>query len=392
MRLAWFRAFAPDPDTLLDDTAAALTAIARHHQVEVVTAATAHRFVIDHARRPYDLCIYEPGPGEGEQFIWPYLFHYAGVLVLRVPSLHDGRAATLERQQRPGDYAAEFAFNHGHAPRLLEPRLPRGYWPMLRALLLASRTTAVFDATLHRQLIDEYPDADIRVLPLGVETPAASPARPPAAATAATPVTFAVFGHGRRPVVERAVRRARAAGANVALVDAAASAATLDACDAVLALTWPSAGEAILPALAGMARARPVVVFEMDATADWPALDPQTWRPRGHEDTRSPIAVSIDPRDEEHAIVQVMRRLAADVTLRQTLGAAAQAWWRAHHQLDDAIAAWETLLADAATLAAPPHPPAWPAHLDADGTAAIEEALRGCVALRFDMRSAMFKA
>jgi hypothetical protein len=106
----------------------------------------------------------------------------------------------------------------------------------------------------------------------------------------------------------------------------------------------------------------------MDATGDWPALDPQTWQPRDSLAHEAPIAVTIDPRDEEHSLALTMRRLAADREMRDGLGRAARTWWASHATPRHAASAWNEILGEATTLSAPARPATWPAHLGADGT------------------------
>ena len=79
------------------------------------------------------------------------------------------------------------------------------------------------------------------------------------------------------------------------------------------------------------------------------------------------MAISIDPRDEEHSLVLALTRLATDAALRSALGSAARAWWAQHATVAHAVNAWRALVENAATLPAPPRPPGWPAHLEADG-------------------------
>jgi hypothetical protein len=82
----------------------------------------------------------------------------------------------------------------------------------------------------------------------------------------------------------------------------------------------------------------------------------------------APIAIAIDPRDEEHSLMLALRRLARDAGLRRDLATAAQAWWAARATVDHAVAAWQSILHEAAAIAPPPHPLGWPPHLTADGT------------------------
>jgi hypothetical protein len=164
--------------------------------------------------------------------------------------------------------------------------------------------------------------------------------------------TLGLLDPGRLDLVERAARRARDAGMAVGVITDEPARVLRDA-DLIVATEWPPARGAPTAALLGMAAVKPVVVLEVEATAGWPALDPQTWQPRGWSGA-SPIVVSIDPRDEEHSLLLAVRRLAADAPLRARLAAAGHAWWREHATIDHAVRAWEQLLADAAATAAPP--------------------------------------
>jgi hypothetical protein len=147
------------------------------------------------------------------------------------------------------------------------------------------------------------------------------------------PSRVGALDSSRDSLIQRAIRRARDAGADVELIaDSAES--VLENADILVAVTWPPADELTM-ALAGMAAGRVVVVLETESTAGWPALDPQTWQPRGWTG-QPPIVVSIDPRDEEHSLALALRRLAADAQLRTSLGSAAHKWWQQHATLEHA--------------------------------------------------------
>jgi hypothetical protein len=115
-------------------------------------------------------------------------------------------------------------------------------------------------------------------------------------------------------VVGRALQRARDAGATFEVAGPDADADRLARGDVVIAPGWPPSQRAPAAVLAGMAAGKAVVTTEMDATADWPAMDPQTWRPRGLAVGDQPIAVTIDPRDEEHSLMLAIRRLSSDAS------------------------------------------------------------------------------
>ena len=288
MRLAWFRPASGARDVSAsrdarpaptDDTALLIEALAPRHDIEVIVARRAHDFVWQHARTPFDLCIYELDNTPAHQFIWPYVLHYPGVTLLRsvaVPHLVSG----------------------GRGPRTSFP-------------LHASRIVVVPHAPVAEILQDDYPAARVRAITPGVE-PLEGP---------------------RDAIVEP--------------------------------LQWPVDGAPLTDALAGFAAGRAVAVFDCTETADWPSIDPHDWQPRSAE---PPICVAIDPRDEEHLRRVTRRRLKDDNALRDRLGAAAHAWWRAHATVPCAANAFEQVLEEAREVSPPERPADWPAFVADDGT------------------------
>jgi hypothetical protein len=354
MRVAWFRPTLPDAAHRLDDSAALIAELRSTYEIAIVTEASAHDFVWQHFRRPYDLCVFELDNTVAHQFIWPYLLHYGGVLMLRTLTFSDSRADALVREGREADFRAEVTFNGG--------------WRLLRVPLMASRLAVVPHAATADVLQEDYPEARVRYAPTGVHE-VQQVQRADGAA-----VTFGLLS-GAIEVAQRAMRRACDAGAAAVLLTDPSPEHVLHAADVVLALRWPTFGEPHTPALAGMAAGKPVVVLETETAADWPALDPQTWQPRGLAGERAAV-VSIDPRDEEHSLMLAIRGLSADRALRDQLAAAAFDWWRAHATVRHAAEAWQRILAEAATLEPPPRPADWPPHLSADGTEEAREILR----------------
>jgi hypothetical protein len=346
--LAWFRP-APRPGTsVIDDTAALVPALGPPFHVDCYTGVDAHEFVWRHARRPYDLCVYELANTAAHAFIWPYLFHYPGVLRLRSPALDRARRGTATQTGRRSEFGAEVRFSG---------------WDMVAAPLLASRLVVVSDDHLAMRIGRDHPAAAVRLVPLGI-------------ATANTPVRrhngtvrFGAAASSGPDLIARAAQRARTAGARFELVRSNRPEEVLRDADVVLALEWPpAAGEPPLLALAAMACGQAVVVLETEGTARWPALDPQTWQSRALAAPDAPVVVSLDPRDEEHSLMLVMRRLAADPMLVDRLAEAGHAWWREHATITHAAAGWRRALEDAMSLVPPPRPAAWPQHLAADGT------------------------
>jgi hypothetical protein len=297
MRLAWFRATPPDSGALLDRTAAVIEALGRTHTVDVVTAAEAHDFVWKHGRHPYDLCLYEVGRSRDVQFIGPYLLHYPGVVFLVDTAIAD-------------------------------PRMWNG-----------SRMVVVSDIAAAHALATEWPAARVRHVPLGC-----AEFQGPRSLFQVRELRVGMIDASRRPVLERALHRARNLGAAVQLSD------TPDEADVIVALEWPPRSGPPLAALHAMASGRVAIVLEVEVTAGWSALDPQTWLPRGIG-TERPVAVSLDPRDEEHSLMLALVRLAADPSLVRALGDAARQWWQAHGTIDRAVAGWEIVLQDALMVA-----------------------------------------
>jgi hypothetical protein len=319
MRLAWF---APPHLSIRTDIAALVHALTPRHQIDVIDATRAHDFVWEHARAPYDLCVYELDNTPAHQFIWPYLVHYPGVTRLHRVTLQSSRASALAREQRLDDFEREFAFAHaGATPPVVRAsrHIAAGPWPMIAVPLLASRITVVAHAAVEEALRADYPAARVRAITPGVERP-----------------------HG-----------------------------TTD--EIVMAAEWPVEGAPLVGALEGFAAGRPVIVVDCPETADWPSLNPQDWQPRS---SAAPICVAIDPRDEDHSRRLAMTRLQADAGLRSRIGAAAREWWRTHATIDQAAAAFEQVLEEARRCEPPPTPDGWPAHLATDGTSRAREVLR----------------
>ena len=319
MRVAWFR---PSPVSALDARIATAfeTELSRSHTVDAFDERTANDFVWKHFRAPYDVCLYEWSHAPRHRFVGAYLFHYPGVLLVR--SLVGARHA-----------------------------------------LAASRLVVMGNSSAAELVRLDVPAERIRVAPQFAE-PIDAPASPPPGSV----VRFAVLDAEHVQIAKRAMARARASGAAAALVesDDDVDHAIHDA-DVVIALQGPTFAEPLTPALLGMSAGRPVIVSEAEATADWPTLDPQTWLPRGLVGNESPVAVSIDPRDEEHSLMLAIRRLSADASLRAQLGTAARRWWETHATPKHAADSWSRILEDAVSIA-PPRPSDLPAHLTADGT------------------------
>ena len=188
---------------------------------------------------------------------------------------------------------------------------------------------------------------------LGVAAPETTP-RSESSARGVTRLAVGLLDVGRLDIVQRAISRAHEAGISVEILTGEPVRVLCDA-DVIIATPWPPTSGAPTAALLGMAAQKTVVVLEVEATADWAALDPQTWQPRGWS-AEPPIVISIDPRDEEHSLLLAIKRLARDARLRESLAASGHEWWRANATVNHAVRAWEAILKDASK-AAPAQPP-----------------------------------
>jgi len=325
MRIAWFRDSTRDDADPADETAPLIDELRATFDIVVIVERTAHDFVWQHLLRPWDLCVFEFDQTAGHAFIRAYLLNYPGVLFLRSTDV-----------------------------------------PMLRLPMLASRSVVVSHDALADVLRARYPEVHIRHAPACSR--AVAPAREDDRGSRKT--RFAIFdGRGRdAAVISRAVQRARDAGAEFDVLERDATDAMLARADVVVSPGWPPFHIGPAGVLAAMAAGKAVVTTEMEATAGWPAIDPQTWRPRGVGETGAPVAVTIDPRDEEHSLMLAIRRLSSDPSLREQLGRAAHGWWEAHATPAHAAAAWIPILREAMTLSPPARPDDWPASMGADGT------------------------
>jgi hypothetical protein len=355
MRLAWCRT-ATALSCRIDDTAALIDELRSQHDITLLDRGAMHDLVRLSFREPFDLHVYELGDTDDDEMLWPYVMHYPGIVRLRSASLHHSRAASLVRQRRGRDRQAELVFGHGD---------------LSAAPIRVSRLVVVADEYRAAALQRTYPNLNVRVAPLAIREGGEGAREEPRGTEA---LRVGVLGHSIRHTIVRAVQRAAESGAHLELLSDTSPDRVLDESDVVLYLPWPPREE-LTPAIAAMASRRPLVMFESESSAGWPSLDPQTWQPRGFDTREAPIAIAIDPRDEEHSLVLALRRLAAEPSLRSQLAHAAETWWRSRSTLAHAVAAWDAILRDAAAIEAPPHPPGWPPHLTADGTERARERL-----------------
>ena len=445
MRLAWFSPLPPEPSGIAAYTSELLPELAGDHAIDCFTdrrssghvagardVHDAHDFVWRHAREPYDLAVYQLGNSTCHDYMWAYLAHYPGLVVLHDAQLHHARGKALLKRHRDDDYRAELAFDHPDAPAGVAElgiygRLAAAtyFWPMLRAPLEMARLAAVHSPWLARTLSDDHPAAVIETIRMGVADPL--PATPPDAGRTirerhgltADAVVFSAFGGvtpekgiasilGALPSVVAAEpaahlmligseaehydavadARRRGVADRVTLtgfVDDADLPTYLAAADVCLCLRWPTAHETSASWLRCLAAGKPTVITQLAHTTDVPTLVTRgAWSPshlgpsaamRDPADAE-PIAGSIDILDEKVSLALTMRRLARDGGLRRRLGVRARAYWSRHHTLAHMAADYTRVLSDGAGRPATTAGDDRPLHLRRDGADTAREILR----------------
>ncbi len=428
MRLAWFTPLPPVRSGIAAYSAELLPRLAAAHETDVFVECVtpfdgrcrvldAHEFVWRHLREPYEAIVYQLGNEECHDYMWPYVFRYAGVVVMHDAQLHHARARALLGRGRQEDYRREFRYNHPDVrPGAAEFAVAglRGslyyFWPMTRAVLRSARVAALHNPRVADQCRADCPEARVTTLTMGVPEPRASEGARAAVRArhgiAADAVVFAAFG---KVTPEKRLPQALAALAALAkpaprahllvagedapyfdVADAAHAAGVADrvtmagflpdraigeylaAADVCLCLRWPTSRESSASWLRCLAAGKPTVVTDLAHTVDVPTLDPRTWTTTtaatDADATPDAVAVGIDILDEDHSLRLAMRRLATDAPLRRALGASAHRFWAAHHTLEHMAADYARLLARVGELPATATADL-PAHLREDGGA-----------------------
>jgi glycosyltransferase involved in cell wall biosynthesis len=412
MRLAWFSPLPPSPSGIAAYSAELLPLLAaRGHVIDTFTDRTAQDFVWKARRQPYDLVVYQLGNASCHDYIWAYLFHYPGLVVLHDAQLHQARALALTRRWLPrrDDYLAEFCANHPGAPRAIGEVVAAGFgqslythWPHIRLIVESSRLTVVHNRRLMSDLHDRYPSARFDAIEMGVADPfAPSDPTPPhdvraAHGMPADAVVLAAFGgmtpEKRIPSLLRVLSttahrlpqlRLMLVGQPAAHYDLRKDAARwgvsdrvhitgyvpdeqlpayLRAADICACLRWPTNRETSASWLRCLAAGRVTVISDLADLTDVPTFDPRGWQVLDSVfPNREPVAVSIDVVDEDHSLQLALDGLVADAARRRRIESAARAWWAAHHQLAAMADAYERILPIAARTPAPSIP--LPRHL-----------------------------
>ena len=426
MRLAWLSPWPPDPSGVAGRSAELVSLLARRgHAVDVfvderrvpvrrleagpprpaaVRVQSAHEFLWRAARGQYDLAVYQIGNSRLHAFIWPYLWHVPGLVVLHDARLHHARGHAWLSRKCAEAYRREFAWNTPDVPDAAAELAIGGFagtylyqWPMIRAVVEGSRLVAAHSPGAVAELQAAYPHRPIVHIALGEGRPsAASPAdRLRFRRRLGLPDDHVVFGvFGGLTAEKRALPilrvfaalvargepvhlllagdadprleldssidalRVRARVTRTGRLDDRAFEEAVAAADVSINLRWPTALEMSGPWLRALAAGRPTIILDLEHLSHLPTLDPRTWHlhappPAGHA-ARDAVAIGIDILDEEHSLLLAMRRLASDPDLRERLGEAGRTHWSAAHTVERMADDYERALSRAATLASPP--------------------------------------
>ena len=178
-RLAWFTPLPPVRSGIAGYSFELLPGLAANYQIDVFVAGhpttfqipderlsvrDAHDFVWMHARRPYDLVVYQLGNATCHDYMWAYMVRYPGLIVLHDGQLHHARGRLLREQRRFDDYLDEFSFDQpGIDPAVGELGISGRLdsltflWPMRRVVVESARMLAVHSRWLADQVSEEHP-------------------------------------------------------------------------------------------------------------------------------------------------------------------------------------------------------------------------------------------
>ena len=197
MRLAWFSPLPPHRSGIAAYSADVLSGLVARHEVTAfvddgpgaagiagttplpgVTVRGAHDFPPAEAQHPHDVPVFQVGNDVCHHYMWPYLVHYPGLVVLHDGQLHQARARALIREFRADDYAAEFEFAHPEANPDVAQLVIDGlggslyyFWPMLRVPVESARLVAVHSPWLAASIRERYPHAHVTHIRMGVPDP-----------------------------------------------------------------------------------------------------------------------------------------------------------------------------------------------------------------------------
>ena len=397
VRLAWFSPMPPRRSGIAAYSAEILPLLRRRYKsIDVFVDRigdppatgefSAHDFVWKHRRQPYDLTIFQLGNASCHDYMWAYLFHYPGLVVLHDAQLHQARALALLKQRNPrrDHYFAEFQANHPDAPadaaELVAEGLAEGlyhHWPFVRLVLESARVAVVHNELVRSDLSERYEVAAIEAIPMGVIDPQASDTRETILARHGIPSDALVVGAfgGITPekrlgplldavaaltpsypnlhvllvgeevphfdVSREATRFGIADRVHITgYVPDASLPSYVAAADICSCLRWPTNRETSASWLRCLAAGRATIVTDLAHLVHVPTLRYPAFAAR----TSEAVAVSVDVVDEARALPAALAWLLADTRRRQHLGQTARVWWQAQHTLAHMADAYQDVM------------------------------------------------
>jgi len=420
MRVAIFSPLPPQRSGIAHYTAELLPLLSREHEIDLYTDGVqphstinslvnvfdAHDFVWKRKHASYEHVIYQLGNATCHDYMWPYLAHYPGHIVLHDGHVHHSRARSLLSQKRHDAYRAEFAFSHSDCPTDVAELGVQGllgnltyFWPMLGVPMTVARSVSVHNARLAEELQRCYSHSTVNTIRMGVTDPTSTLEDSTRHSTreilgfSPEHVVFATYGgltpEKRIPQILRAVEKLKEThplirillvGNPVSHYDARADAHALGiehlvtftdyvadadlpkylaAADVYLCLRWPSTGETSASMIRCLAMGKPIVTTDLALNRDMPMLlTPWAWtlsHPWKDTVDEKPLGVAIDILDEDHSLEITLRRLGNDSSLRNQLGVRARQYWESHHRLEMMVEDYEQLLNNDATATMTPY-------------------------------------
>jgi glycosyltransferase involved in cell wall biosynthesis len=371
-RLAFFGPLPPTPSGISDYDEELLELLREHFDIDVYVDGTPmqpgafhySRFTINHRKRAYDLPVYQMGNSMLHEYMYGFLFHYPGALVLHDYCLHFSRAKMLLTGENEDEYLQEVTCVHPDTPALgrtvwrgMAGNLLLYYFPLAGLAVRSSLATGAHTSYVVERL-SEAGHAAIKI-PMSVRIRPAAPVPPPEYPGKLVVASFGLVTREKRlsPVLAALaelrcfyphlkylvvgeiaahynfLREVEDAGLSGVVevtgrVDSGRFHSLLQRADIVVNLRYPSAGEMSATLLRALAYGKPVL---MSRLLQWQEIP---------EDA----VMKIRPDRELEDVFEALWRLIENPFLRIALGNRARAWVAASHRPEQTLNAYLRLI------------------------------------------------